>query len=156
MATGRQSRRAKARRKLKRAARGSRRRRIWVAACCERCGESFLSAGRGWDRVRYCSDRCAFRARGSRRRARERGAEVERYSRVAIFERDGWRCHICHHLVNRTAVVPHLLAPTIDHVIPLAKGGADTAANVATAHFRCNAAKGDRTGDGGDQLALIG
>jgi len=52
--------------------------------------------------------------------------------------------------------VPHPLAPTIDHLIPLADGGSDSPANVATAHFLCNSTKGERHGGGGDQLTLIG
>lgn len=53
-----------------------------------------------------------------------------------------------------TKAVPHPKAPTIDHVVPLAEGGADTAANVRLAHFICNSMRGNR--GGGEQLALIG
>lgn len=151
----RQARRYKAKLKLRRAARGTRG-GLWASGRCERCGCAFIATAYGWDVPRYCSERCAHRACASRRRARERSAEVERYSRYAIFERDGWRCHICRRLVRRHAVVPHPLAPTIDHILPLAAGGADSAANVATAHFLCNSTKGERSGTNGDQLALIG
>ncbi|MFE2563041.1 HNH endonuclease [Streptomyces mirabilis] len=151
----RQSRRAKAKRRLRRAARGTRG-GLWAGGRCERCGHAFLATAYGWDLPRYCSNRCAFRARNARRRARERNAVVERYSRIAIFERDGWRCHICRRSVQRNGRVPDPLAPTIDHLIPLVDGGADTAANVATAHFLCNSTKGERSGGNGDQLALIG
>lgn len=151
----RESRRFKARARLRRAARGTRGSR-WVAGACHRCGMAFTAAGGGDDKARYCSDGCAKRARGSRRRARERNAEVERYSRHAIFERDGWRCHICRRKVLRDAVVPDPKAPTIDHLLPLSKGGGDTPANVATAHFICNSIKSDGAGPYGDQLPLIG
>ncbi|MFE2710615.1 HNH endonuclease [Streptomyces mirabilis] len=149
-------RRTVARRKLKRAARGTQGDRTWIAGPCDRCGSPFLALTSGADPARFCSARCAKRSSRARRRARERSAEAERYSRFAIFERDGWRCHICRRQVNRTAVVPHPLAPTIDHLLPLVAGGGDTAANVATAHFLCNSIKGDRAGGFGDQLALIG
>jgi len=46
--------------------------------------------------------------------------------------------------VMRGAVVPHPLAPTIDHVVPLAAGGLHEPANVQLAHFLCNARKSDR------------
>lgn len=153
---GKQTRRAKARAKLKRAVRGTRADRTWTAGRCERCGAAFVALSHGSELARFCTERCARRSNAARRRARERNAVVERYSRIAIFERDGWRCHICRRKVIRTAVVPHPLAPTIDHLLPLASGGSDTAANVATAHFLCNSTKGDRAGGGGDQLALIG
>ncbi|WP_261949456.1 HNH endonuclease [Rhodococcus sp. T9N] len=73
---------------------------------------------------------------------------------MKIFERDRWQCHICNTRVKRDMVVPHPLAPTIDHLIPLAAGGTHEPANVATAHFLCNSRKGDR--GAGEQLALIG
>lgn len=146
------NRRARARSALRRAARGTRGCR-WVAGTCERCGEDFVCS-LGADIGRYCSDVCKNRARNSRRRARVRGAVGERYSRALVFKRDRWRCHICKRMTKRTAVVPHPLAPVLDHLVPLACGGADTAANVATAHFLCNSTK--REHGGGEQLMLIG
>lgn len=146
------SRRARARAALRKAVRGTQGCR-WVAGKCERCGQHFVSA-LGPDIGRYCSDACKRRARNSRRRSRVRGAQHERYSRHAIFERDRWRCHICQRKTLRTKVVPHPRAPVVDHLIPLAEGGADTAANVATACFLCNSTK--REHGGGEQLALIG
>ncbi|MBF6315035.1 HNH endonuclease [Nocardia farcinica] len=84
----------------------------------------------------------------------QRKAFVANVSPRKVFERDRWKCHLCKRKVRRSAVVPHPLAPTIDHVIPLAKGGTHEPANCATAHYQCNSAKGDR--DAGEQLALIG
>ncbi|MFD1309034.1 HNH endonuclease [Streptomyces kaempferi] len=150
----RQTRRAQARLKLRRAARGTKG-WTWTAGPCARCGEPFIGSG-GGGLSSYCSEPCAKRSHRARRRALQRGAEVERYSRFAIFERDRWRCHICRRKVIRAAVVPHPLAPTIDHLVPLVAGGGDTSANVATAHFLCNSTKGERAGRYGDQLALIG
>lgn len=53
-----------------------------------------------------------------------------------------------------TIRVPNLMAPTIDHVIPISHGGDDTKANVQLAHFGCNNRKSNR--GGGEQLALVG
>lgn len=146
------SRKTRARAKLRKAARGTVGRR-WVAGTCPRCGCSFIAMLTN-DAGRYCSDQCKNRTKGSRRRARKRGARHEPYSRPAIFERDRWRCHICKRRTLRTKAVPHPRAPVIDHLVPLAAGGDDTAANVATACFLCNSTK--REHGGGEQLALIG
>lgn len=89
-----------------------------------------------------------------RRRNRLRSAHAEPYRTVDIYKRDGWRCHLCGKPTQRTKVVPHPRAPTLDHIIPLARGGADAPSNVACAHFICNARKGDRPAD--EQLRLIG
>lgn len=144
------TRRAVALRKLRKAARGTRGWR-WVAGNCGRCGRPFVSE-LGTDLGRYCSDVCKNRAARSRRRARHRGAHHQPYSRAAIFERDGYRCHLCHKRTLRTAVVPHPRAPVIDHLIPLGQGD-DAPHNVATACFMCNSKRRD-VGDA--QLILFG
>ena len=95
------------------------------------------------------------RRRGwSRRRAVKRGARAEPYSRTAIAERDRWRCHLCGKPIAKDQIVPHPRALTMDHVVPLARGGDDVAANIRIAHFLCNATKGLRAMD--EQLMMFG
>ena len=56
-------------------------------------------------------------------------------------------CQICGLMVDDTAIVNgHIkrLYPTIDHIIPLSKGGAHTWENVRLAHMSCNAGKRDK------------
>jgi hypothetical protein len=128
---------------------------------CDTCGALIVYAfGRP---RRWCSDQCErqspeFKAAQQRakraRRATKRGAKHESYDPREIFERDGYRCQLCGGKLHRTAKVPHPKAPTIDHIVPLAKGGDDIRANVHAAHFICNALKGDR--GGGEQLLLVG
>ena len=131
---------------------------------CAHCGELFTLPGKS--ERRYCSDGCLVASRVSRanprqnqknmarKRARRKAAFVEDVDPLALFERDGWRCHLCGRKCPRDARVPHPLAPTIDHIVPLAGGGEHSYRNTATAHFRCNVSKGAR--DVGQQLALVG
>lgn len=81
-------------------------------------------------------------------------SKFSRAFRVALHERDGWRCRLCGDRLARTRQVPHPKAPTVDHIVPRSLGGSDNAANLQSAHFRCNALKSN-TG-AGDQLALLG
>lgn len=60
-----------------------------------------------------------------------------------IHEDDDWTCRICGDPVNREATVPDLDAPVIDHIVPLAAGGAHAPENWQTAHFYCNSVKRD-------------
>lgn len=56
-------------------------------------------------------------------------------------------CQICGLLVDDTAIENgHIkrLYPTIDHIIPLSKGGSHIWSNVRLAHMACNAGKCDR------------
>lgn len=112
---------------------------------CIRCGSCFIA-----DRDQFsnhtdltCSEACSRYLAKARRRAREREAFVEDVHPWRVFERDEWICRLCTLPLERDAVVPHPLAPTVDHVVPLARGGQHSMANVQAAHFRCNSLKRD-------------
>jgi hypothetical protein len=94
------------------------------------------------------------RASKRRRRVLELGAQSEPYTLAEIAKRDHNRCGICHKRIAMAQAAPHPRSPSIDHMVPLARGGDDTRANVQLAHFLCNARKGDRGGH--EQLALVG
>jgi hypothetical protein len=59
--------------------------------------------------------------------------------RDLVRQRAGGKCEYCHAL-ERWQYVPF----TVDHVIPLAEGGADDPDNLALACFHCNRSKADR------------
>lgn len=129
--------------------------RLFVAGECRFCGAAFVaSRGRGaWPL--FCSTICSRKDAKATRRARLRMVDREPIFRNRVFERDGWRCYMCRKRLNREAVAPfHPLAPTLDHVIPLARGGSHTMANLRAACFSCNAKKNMH--GGGEQLALVG
>ncbi|MGX6605663.1 HNH endonuclease [Micromonosporaceae bacterium Da 78-11] len=89
------------------------------------------------------------------RRVRLNGVESEPYNRMDIFIRDKWTCQLCKKKINKRYTGRQSLAPSIDHQIPLALGGADKPSNVVTAHFGCNSAKRARYLPQGEQLQLI-
>lgn len=90
-----------------------------------------------------------------RRRALKRGASTgEPVILSEIAERDRWRCQLCKRAVSRKRRWPEPLSPSLDHIVPLSRGGAHALSNVQLAHLRCNVSKGNR--GGGEQLALIG
>jgi 5-methylcytosine-specific restriction endonuclease McrA len=94
------------------------------------------------------------RAADARRRAWKRGALVERFTPAEIFERDRWRCGICHKAVRRNVAYPDPFSASLDHIVPLSKGGAHSRVNVRLAHLNCNIARGNRGAP--EQLALLG
>lgn len=112
------------------------------AACC-----CFFLANK---KDKTCSRQCKRqhkinqkRESKTRRIFRMNGCDTEIYSRVSVFKRDGWKCGICGKPVKRKRRFPDPLSASIDHIIPLAKGGADAEWNVQCAHLRCNEKKGD-------------
>jgi hypothetical protein len=122
---------------------------------CQHCTRPFTTSET--QRLKFCSEECCRRAQRITRKAREKSARPETTRRVYfayICERDRWRCHVCGKRVSIDHEAPHPLAPTRDHIIPLARGGTHEPANVKLAHYGCNSARGDRGGN--EQLLLVG
>lgn len=74
--------------------------------------------------------------------SRKRG--VRGKQAVAIFERDSWLCWICGRLTDIAAAQYSGLFPTLDHVVPVNRGGGDEPENLRCCCFRCNIWKSDR------------
>lgn len=121
--------------------------RVFKSGQCEVCSAWFVCLyGSG-----TCSAQCQQRKYRDnhlelkqRRRARQRKAFVAPVYRARIFSRDNYTCQLCLLPLDMQAQSPDNHAPTIDHVIPLARGGTHQPGNVQAAHFICNAIKGDR------------
>ena len=79
----------------------------------------------------------------ARRRALQKATEVEQLDRLTVFERDAWVCQLCLGVVDNNLKWPDKGFATLDHIVPLSKGGDHTYANVQLAHFGCNLTKAD-------------
>lgn len=84
------------------------------------------------------------RANYQKRRALKRLLPAENVISRTVFERDGWMCGICSGPVDASLAWPDPYSPSLDHVVPLARGGHHTYQNTQLAHLRCNVSKGDR------------
>jgi 5-methylcytosine-specific restriction endonuclease McrA len=108
---------------------------------CVQCSGAFDSP-RSWQR--FCSTGCADRWH------RRHDASHRQHKRLntpalrrRILERDGWICYLCLRAIDEAAVAPDPLSGTIDHVVPLSRGGAHIDANLRATHLACNVDKGD-------------
>lgn len=117
---------------------------------CRLCGSLF--AAKSPRATRCYSEECRKRANSlrmrpivARRRALKSGAGAERFDPQEIFERDGWVCGICGLDVDPAARFPDPGSASLDHIIPLTRGGAHVRTNVQLAHLYCNCCKGNRT-----------
>lgn len=132
----------------------------WITACSLSCAAHIRLAdgNHPWsDRPPAMDDaarRDMWSKKNHRRRAIKRSVATEPYSLAEIAERDGNRCGLCRRKVRMDVPFPKVGSPTIDHIIPLAKGGDDTRRNVQLAHLGCNSSK--RTRAMGEQLRLVG
>jgi 5-methylcytosine-specific restriction endonuclease McrA len=75
-------------------------------------------------------------SKSDRRRARRIKLVIEDIDRMTLWASHGGVCGLCRGLVT-------LEEMTIDHVVPLAKGGLHSYANTQPAHSDCNQDKGD-------------
>ena len=82
------------------------------------------------------------RNRSQLRRARFYGVGYEKFSITEIFKRDNWKCGICSEPIDKTLKWPNLGSISLDHIIPLSKGGNHSKANTQASHLGCNIRKG--------------
>lgn len=75
-----------------------------------------------------------------RRAIMARGEEI---NHTEVFDEHEWVCHLCGGDIDKLAKSDDYMRVTLDHIIPLSKGGEHIRKNVAPAHYRCNQDKGD-------------
>lgn len=136
----------------------------WIqVTTCRSCGELFTSRFT----ASTCSIECARKKHradnhkyGSDQRHRRRSQTTETsdgpidWRRVCT--RDGLACYLCGYDTDvndytmapgsdgREAFIVGLEYPSLDHVIPLSKGGAHSMSNARLAHTYCNSIKSDQ------------
>lgn len=137
----------------------ARRRREEIAREKERKKQERIHAcpvcGTQTDRPIYCSNICQSKAMNKRKDVKRKGkikaALVDKDITVqGLFKRDGGRCYLCgmpcvlDDFVQRDGrIICGDWYPSIDHVIPLSKGGEHSWSNVRLAHRICNYRKSD-------------
>lgn len=114
---------------------------------CQECKREFATAF-GARRRKYCSNICARkhtkRISKGIDRARRKSAAIETVNPIKVFDRDKWLCQLCGIKTPRSlrgTNEPN--APEMDHIHPLASGGAHSYANTQCACRKCNGIKGN-------------
>jgi 5-methylcytosine-specific restriction endonuclease McrA len=134
---------------------------------CRKCGgPSIAKAGRKSavcvsckERARRVTNSLAKQryGRNHRQRARYHGVKHVAFPVRSIYERDGYKCQLCGDKTllkvtyRKRDTKIHPRSPTIDHIVPMCKGGNHEPANCQTACFICNSRK---SGKGGGQTRL--
>ena len=132
---------------------------------CIVCGVSYCNLFGKQSHKMTCSPSCSrvrrqqcCRDKQAKRRALVRGADAESINVFDVFDRDGWRCHLCgRRTPKRLRGSRDGRAPELDHIVTLADGGSHTWGNVACACRECNMKKGSKSaGQLGLQLTVSG
>ena len=111
---------------------------------CDRTITPDHARGRGRAVCDYCN---MHQRQGFKGRAMMYGVPYTHVSRAGVYARDGWRCQLCGHKVlkrakrHRHTKRLHPRTASLDHIIPLSKGGPHCEANVQCACLRCNVRK---------------
>ncbi len=104
----------------------------------------------------YCKNNPEIVRNASRkRRALKYKTQVESINEKIVFMRDGWICQICHKRVDKKFKHPNPMSASLDHIVPMNKGGTHTYNNVQLAHLRCNMEKHYNTLPQGEQMRLF-
>lgn len=112
---------------------------------CKTCGE--LVCTRQRMRGNSLCDDCRakwLRAHNAHKNHSRRAAGPKVMSVHQIAERDGRKCCICHRIVDMALSGRAKWGPTIEHLIPVSRGGTNDPDNLALAHRHCNTSRGNR------------
>ena len=118
---------------------------------CVMCGQLFLSNN---NHKLCCSEKCTKKRQNSKdkRVAKIKGAMIDRdISLKILYQKEHGVCYLCNgkcswsdYYIDRNGQkITGGMYPSIDHVIPLAKGGKHSWENVRLAHRECNWIKSD-------------
>ena len=88
-------------------------------------------------------------------RALKYQTHTEPINEKRVFIRDGWICQICKKRVDKRFRYPNPMCASLDHILPLSKGGSHTYRNVQLVHLGCNTKKGVNVLPQGEQRRLF-
>lgn len=98
----------------------------------------------GCDRPHRSRGYCSSHSQTLVRKRRVRAVFDEQVHMTTVIERDGWTCGLCGDPVDPAIDWPDSMSASIDHIIPIARGGRHNYENVQLAHLLCNLRKKDR------------
>lgn len=116
---------------------------------CGWCGEVLEVPAQKTLASRKYHERCSIEAQRARYRIKtvKRQSKTTKPSRLAadqVLREYGDKCHICNEEIDTQLPRTSRMGLTVDHVIPLSKGGSDELTNLRPAHWICNNRKSDK------------
>ena len=136
---------------------------------CKICGKDLHRKGNAGPFPTYCTEACRWEAHYKRypkkytkpcaycgKPNHQKRGIVNKYCSEDCRSNDAIRnqeqqCEICGKLcgrkINKELKYPHPMSVSLDHIMPLAKGGTHEWDNLQASHLRCNMSKGARVAD---------
>lgn len=103
---------------------------------------SFQGVIKYHDHCKKPARQAQYRIKSIKRQGIKRGNII---SHDQVAERDGYKCYLCEGIVDMSLSRTSRYGATLDHVIPLSKGGTDTLENVKLTHWICNIQKSNKS-----------
>src|SRR5208282_4721926 len=107
---------------------------------CKLCGNWFARGGDVINISKHCLE-----CRNISDRIERCGAAYEYVNPRTVFERDKWTCQHCGYAVPDWLRGDAVDGPQLDHILPIARGGAHSYANTQCLCGKCNVLKCDKT-----------
>lgn len=125
---------------------------VWFR--CARCQKQTLKIFKSGVDVtgesnRFCSKKCLNNSRCKSSGDKVRRERIRRQrkgklpTRLQVYNKTEGKCGICHKHIDLSLNFPHHNSFTVDHIIPIAKGGDHSFDNMQPAHMICNSTKRD-------------
>jgi hypothetical protein len=112
---------------------------------CPRCAALVVVHGKGFSPKKCQSCRReVLRHKDARKNHARRASGRDLPSVEQLAARDGSRCQICRRQVDLGRSGHDAWGPTIDHILPVSRGGTNDSANLRLVHRRCNLSRGNR------------
>lgn len=116
----------------------------WYTGTCKVCGNEFRTLN---PKQVTCSKECGKKLKYARKQHRIPKAQLidKDITLEALYRRDAGVCYLCGKLCDWDDKHDNVVGanyPSIDHIIPIARGGLHSWGNVRLAHHLCNSVKG--------------
>lgn len=115
---------------------------------CGWCGETLEVPAKKTLASRKYHETCSLEAQRARYRIktvkRQSKTKPSRLAADQVLREYGDKCHICKKPIDLELARTSRMGLTVDHVIPLSKGGTDEIDNLRPAHWICNNRKSDK------------
>jgi len=115
---------------------------------CAWCGETLEVPAKKTLASRKYHEACSLVAQRARYRIktvkRQSKTKPSRLAADQVLREYGDKCHICKETIDLELDRTSRMGLTVDHVIPLSKGGTDEIDNLRPAHWICNNRKSDK------------
>ncbi|MBA7588687.1 hypothetical protein ES708_30753 [subsurface metagenome] len=120
--------------------------RVYVNKICKECGNRFKVSLKKSNYQKFCSKECNGKASSRNLRHKRRlliGSVHNKVYLKDLIAKYNYRCGICGEIINPDLKREDKFSLTIDHILPISKGGSHTLDNLQMAHLICNSYKGN-------------